>query len=100
MARCSLILSNTEKSLGSNECGPKGLSNFGCLPWKFFPLNYYKFYILLDKTFGPGTKPFVRWTKCFIIWTKRFVQGKEHDVRRKNVLSMDKTFCPIQKDGA
>ena len=41
MARCSLILSNMEKSLGSHECGPKGLSNFGCLPWKCFPLNYY-----------------------------------------------------------
>ena len=41
MARCSLILSNMEKSLGSHECGPKGLSNFGCLPWKCSPLNYY-----------------------------------------------------------
>ena len=41
MARCSLILSNMEKSHGSHECGLKGLSNFGCLPWKCFPLNYY-----------------------------------------------------------
>ena len=41
MARCSLILSNMEKSLGSHECGPKGLSDFWCLLWKFFPLNYY-----------------------------------------------------------
>ncbi len=41
MAPCALILSNIEKSLGSHECGPKGLSNFGCLPWKCFPLNNY-----------------------------------------------------------
>ena len=44
MARCSLILSNMEKSLGSHECGPKGLSNFGCLPRKCFPFNYYTEY--------------------------------------------------------
>ena len=41
MARCSLILSNMEKSFGSHEFRPKGLSTFGCLPWKCFPLNYY-----------------------------------------------------------
>ena len=41
MAHCSPILSNMKKSLGFHECGPKVLSNFGCLPWKCFPLNYY-----------------------------------------------------------
>ena len=41
MARCSLILSNVEESLGFHECEPKGLSNFGCLPSNCFTLNYY-----------------------------------------------------------
>ena len=41
MAGCSLILSNMEKYLGFHESGLKGRSNFGCLPWKRFPLNYY-----------------------------------------------------------
>ena len=29
------------KNLGSHECGPKGLSNFGCLPWKCSPELLY-----------------------------------------------------------
>ncbi len=41
MAQCSLILSSMEKSLGSHECGPKRLFNFGCLSANCFTLNYY-----------------------------------------------------------
>ncbi len=41
MARCSLILSNVEKSLDNHECGHKGKFNFGCLSQKCFPLHYY-----------------------------------------------------------
>ena len=37
----SLTLSNMKKSFGFHECGPKGLSNFGCLPEKCFTLNYH-----------------------------------------------------------
>ena len=41
MARCSLSLSYMKKSHDLHECGPEGLSYFGCLTWKHFPLNYY-----------------------------------------------------------
>ena len=36
MVRCSLILSNMKKYFGFHEWGPNGLSNFGCLPWKYW----------------------------------------------------------------
>ena len=41
MGQCSLILSNMDNFLDFHECGPKGLPNFECVPWKRFPLNYY-----------------------------------------------------------
>ena len=41
MTRCSLVLSNMEKSLGFHECESEGLSSFGFLPLKLSPLNYY-----------------------------------------------------------
>ena len=49
MSRCSHILSNFEKSPGFHECGPKGLSNFGCLRYKCFHLNYYNFGIIIPQ---------------------------------------------------
>ena len=54
----------------------------------------------LDKIFFPWTKHFVQRKKHLVRRTKLFFHGQNILSDRQNVLSMDKMFCPIQKDGA